>query len=86
VVTKYIADPSEISVCDRPCSPSCTYDVVKLGKSERRHFPSPIAASARKDVAGLLLATVAGELRKASSAHSLSVRRVNPNLAYIHRS
>jgi len=39
---KYIAGPSEISVCDRPCSPSAVYSVVKGdGSQELRKFAKP---------------------------------------------
>lgn len=39
---KYIAGPAEISVCDRPCSPSAVYSVVKGdGRTELRKFAKP---------------------------------------------
>ncbi len=35
----YIAKPAEVSVCDRPCSPSATYDLVHAdGQIELRKF------------------------------------------------
>ncbi len=38
-VVKYIAGPAEISVCDRPCAPSATYESVKVdGTMELRKF------------------------------------------------
>jgi hypothetical protein len=38
-VTRYVANPSEISVVDRPCIPNATFDLVKRdGTSERRRL------------------------------------------------
>ena len=38
-IVKYIAGPAEISVCDRPCSPSATFQSVKSdGTTELRKF------------------------------------------------
>jgi hypothetical protein len=38
-VVKYIAGPAEISVCDRPCAPSATYESVKAdGTTYLRKF------------------------------------------------
>src|SRR6267154_3597670 len=38
-VVKYIAGPAEISVCDRPCAPSATFESVKAdGTHELRKF------------------------------------------------
>lgn len=32
-ITRYIASPSEVSVCDRPCAPSATFESVKADGS-----------------------------------------------------
>jgi hypothetical protein len=39
-LTRYTAEPHEISLVDLPCVPDATFDVVKGGVVERRGFPS----------------------------------------------
>jgi hypothetical protein len=39
-LTRYTADPHEISLVDLPCVPDATFDVVKDGMVERRSFAS----------------------------------------------
>ena len=40
-LTRYTADPHEISLVDLPCVPDATFDVVKDGMVERRSFRLP---------------------------------------------
>ena len=38
-VTKYVAKPIRIAVCDVPCNPDCTFDLVKSdGSVMQKHF------------------------------------------------
>ena len=37
-LTRYTADPHEISLVDLPCVPDATFDVVKDGVVEKRGF------------------------------------------------
>jgi hypothetical protein len=39
-LTRYTADPHEISLVDLPCVPDATFDVVKDGMAEKRSFAS----------------------------------------------
>lgn len=40
-VTKYIGDPNEISIVDKPCIPTATFEWAKAdGSTEQRHFTS----------------------------------------------
>ena|SRR6185437_5910181 len=40
-MTRYTADPTEISLVDVPCLPGATFDVVKDGIVEKRAFAAP---------------------------------------------
>ncbi len=40
-MTRYTADPTEISIVDVPCLPGATFDVVKDGIVEKRAFAAP---------------------------------------------
>jgi hypothetical protein len=43
-MTRYTADPTEISLVDVPCLPGATFEVVKDGVVEKRAFALPMAA------------------------------------------
>jgi hypothetical protein len=45
-LTRYTADPSEISLVDLPCVPGATFEVVKDGVVEKRAFAAAPAAPA----------------------------------------
>jgi hypothetical protein len=50
-VVKYIAGPAEVSVCDRPCGPSATFESVKAdGSRELRKFAKPMQMSEQQAV------------------------------------
>jgi hypothetical protein len=69
-VTKYIANPSEISVVDRPCLPSAVFSVVKKdGSTELRKFRQPTEQELVKT----------GMLALAEAVQKVQTRRVNPN-------
>ena len=42
-MTRYTADPTEISLVDVPCLPGATFEVVKDGVVEKRAFAAPTA-------------------------------------------
>jgi hypothetical protein len=44
-MTRYTADPNEISLVDVPCLPGATFEVVKDGVVETRAFAAPTAAT-----------------------------------------
>ena len=48
-LTRYTADPHEISLVDLPCLPDATFDVVKDGMIEKRSFTSRAAANDSAD-------------------------------------
>jgi hypothetical protein len=45
-MTRFTAEPSEISLVDLPCLPDATFEVVKDGVVEKRAFVRPAAAEA----------------------------------------
>ena len=71
-MTRYTAEPTEISLVDVPCLPGATFEVVKGGVIEKRAFAAPScfppiasacgAAAASRGVAGFLYGS-AGEGR-----------------------
>jgi hypothetical protein len=48
-LTRYTADPHEISLVDLPCVPDATFDVVKDGMVEKRSFASRVESSDSAD-------------------------------------
>ena len=48
-LTRYTADPHEISLVDLPCVPDATFDVVKDGMVEKRSFASRVEPGDRAD-------------------------------------
>jgi hypothetical protein len=48
-LTRYTADPHEISLVDLPCVPNATFDVVKDGMVEKRSFASRAEANDSAD-------------------------------------
>jgi hypothetical protein len=48
-LTRYTADPHEISLVDLPCVPNATFDVVKDGVVEKRSFASRVESSDSAD-------------------------------------
>jgi hypothetical protein len=44
-LTRYTADPTEISLVDVPCVPGATFQVVKDGVVEERAFASPVSST-----------------------------------------
>ncbi len=44
-LTRYTAEPREISLVDLPCLPNATFDVVKNGVVEKRAFAAPAGRS-----------------------------------------
>ncbi|HLI13484.1 MAG TPA: hypothetical protein VKY65_17975 [Alphaproteobacteria bacterium] len=48
-LTRYTADPAEVSLVDNPCIPTATFTMIKLDGSEERRFFKGGAASARED-------------------------------------
>lgn len=60
-LTRYTAQPQEISLVDRPCIPTATFDVFKAdGMTEKRHFKSVLP-----EITNAELAAKAQELAKA---------------------
>lgn len=52
-LTRYTAEPHEISLVDLPCVPDATFDVVKDGVAERRAFSSRVGPDDGADNGGL---------------------------------
>ena len=50
-MTRYTADPSEISLVDVPCLPGATFEVVKDGVVEKRAFAAPMAETKQESPA-----------------------------------
>jgi len=50
-MTRYTADPSEISLVDVPCLPGATFEVVKDGIVEKRGFAAPTVATKQESPA-----------------------------------
>jgi hypothetical protein len=50
-MTRYTADPTEISLVDVPCLPGATFEVVKDGFVEKRAFAAPRAATKQESPA-----------------------------------
>ena len=50
-MTRYTADPSEISLVDVPCLPGATFEVVKDGVVEKRAFAAPTAETKQESPA-----------------------------------
>jgi hypothetical protein len=44
-LTRYTAEPSEISLVDLPCVPAATFEVIKNGVAKRRAFAAPALES-----------------------------------------
>ena len=85
-LTRYTADPSEISLVDLPCVPGATFEVVKDGVVEKRAFaaaphaqetPSaPGATAAVADPASAPAPTPSDALAKAAHALSLAAQKL----------
>jgi len=58
-LTRYTAEPTEISLVDLPCLPGATFEVIKDGAVEKRAFAArPDAPQAEPAAAGAALAAV----------------------------
>lgn len=92
--TRYVANPSEISVVDRPCAPSASFSVVKSdGSCEQRLFKYSTARPVKPDRSALAyreaqrarhLKTIEPPLGVAVTSQGAtapgSFKRLNPNL------
>jgi hypothetical protein len=74
-LTRYTAEPQEISLVDLPCLPDATFEVVKDGIAEKRAFAkrteasAPVQAAPAEEAAqAAKLAAPASESRKAAEA------------------
>lgn len=68
-IVKYIANPSEVSVCDRPCSPNATFSAVKAdGSMELRKFAPRDTVDPPKKWVPYLERTKSDLVRKAESS------------------
>lgn len=65
-LTRYTAEPNEISLVDLPCVPGATFEVIKGGVIEKRAFAAAPTAPAEADGAPAAAPTVAADLPKAA--------------------
>jgi hypothetical protein len=82
---EYIPRLGELSLCDKPCSPSALLTVTRAdGSTLQKRFRPPLEPWKRVMLGKMLMLRVAHELAKADAAGTTSTyrkSRVNPNVA-----